>query len=451
MNSKHSLTRGRTAARWRAGAAVMAVAALSLTACSGDNGAATDSDDDSAAPVVEETGPVTIRFSWWGSDTRHETTQKVIELFEEKNPNITVTPDYTDWGGYWDKLATTVAGGDTPDVMTQEERYLSDYAARGVLADMNDLPIATDKIDSTVLESGQIDGGLYGVATGVNAYSIVADPAIFEEAGVEMPDDTTWTWEDFVDIANEISANTPDGTYGVQDFGGNEAGFSIYARQHGESLYDADGKLGYSEQTLTDWNQMMLDIIDGGGEPDAARSVEIAEGGPEQSLLGTNKGAMGFWWSNQLSAISAAAGRDLVLLRAPGESEAERTGMYFKPAMYYSVSKTTEHPAAAAKFVDFLLNDPEAGALILSDRGLPANTDVREAVAGDLAPADQQAADFLASLSDDIVDGPAVPPEGAADIPEITSRINTELIFERMSAADAAKQFTQEAAAAIGQ
>ncbi|MCB7135329.1 extracellular solute-binding protein [Cellulosimicrobium marinum] len=429
-------------------AALLAAGTLALTACNGDGGAAGDGggDDDASA----DSGPVEIRFSWWGSDTRHETTQAVIDLFEDKNPDITVVPDFTDWGGYWDKLATTVAGGDTPDVITQEERYLADYAARGVLADLDEIGVDTSMIDESVLESGTTQDGLYGVATGVNAYSIVADPAIFEEAGVPMPDDSTWTWEDFVEIANEISANTPDDVYGVQEFGGNEAGFNIFARQHGQSLYSPDGGVGYDDALLAEWNQITMDLIEGGGQPDPARSVEIAEGGPEQSLLGTNKGAMGFWWSNQLPAISSAAGRELQLLRVPGESEAERTGMYFKPAMYYSVSKTSEHPEAAAAFVDFLLNDPEAGALILADRGLPSNTDVREAIQDDLDPADQQSADFLAGLESEIVDGPPVPPEGAAEVPEITTRINTELIFGRLSPADAATQYTSEVTAAIG-
>ncbi|MBD5785425.1 extracellular solute-binding protein [Cellulosimicrobium terreum] len=433
---------------WRLGA-LLAVGTLALSACNGDNGAAPGTGDDDTASTADS-GPVEIRFSWWGSDTRHETTQQVIDLFEEKNPDITVVPDFTDWGGYWDKLSVSVAGGDTPDVITQEERYLSDYASRGVLADLEEAGVDTGAIDPSILESGTTDGGLYGVATGVNAYAIVADPAIFEQAGVEMPDDTTWTWEDFVDIANEISANTPDGTYGIQEFGGNEAGFSTFARQHGQSLYGPDGGVGYDDALLAEWNQLTMDIIDGGGQPDPAKSIEIAEGGPEQSLLGTGTGAMGFWWSNQLPAISSAAGHELTLLRVPGESEFDRTGMFFKPAMYYSISKTSEHPEAAAKLVDFLLNDPEAGKLILADRGLPANLDVREAIAGDLDPADQQSADFLAGLQSEIVDGPAVPPAGAAEVPEITTRVNTELIFGRLSPADAASQFTSEVEAAIG-
>ena len=62
---------------------------------------------------------------------------------------------------------------------------------------------------------------------------------------------------------------------------------------------------------------------------------------------------------------------------------------------------------------------------------------------------DQQAADFLADLEDEIVDGPAVPPVGAGQVAEITRRINQEVLFGRMTPEDAAKQFTLEVESAI--
>ncbi|KQY46873.1 ABC transporter substrate-binding protein [Cellulomonas sp. Root137] len=426
-------------------AAVLAVAALALTACAGS------SDEPAATPTSSgPPEPVEIRFSWWGSDTRHELTQQVLDKFTEKYPHITVVPDYTDWNSYFDKLGTAVAGGDAPDVITQEERFLNEYASRGVLADLNELGLDTSKIDEGVLQSGTIDDALYGVATGVNAYAIVADPTAFEAAGVELPDDKTWTWDDYVEIADQISAATGKAVFGAQDYGFNEPGFSIYARQRGESLYTEDGKLGYEDKTIAEWWQHSLDLQEGGGQPDAATTVEVDAGGPELSLVATGKGAMAWFWTNQLTAITNASGKELKLLRVPGESEEERTGMYFKPAMFYSVSAKSEHPEESALLIDFLLNDPIAGEIILSDRGLPANTDVRAAVEDKFSATDKQAAEFLAGLEGEIVDGPAVPPVGAGQVAEITRRINQEVLFGRMTPADAAKQYRLEVESAIG-
>lgn len=422
--------------------ALTAAGALALTACSGDSGAL-PSDDDGGGD-----GDVEIRFAWWGSDDRHKTTQQIIDLFEEKNPGITVVPDYTDWDGYWDKLATATAGGDTPDVITQEERYLSDYASRGVIGEMTG--VDTSEISEDILSTGEVDGKLVGIPTGVNAYAMVADPQIFADAGVEMPDDTTWTWDEYVDIAGKIAKGAGDGVWGAQDYGFNEAGLNVLARQKGETLYTDDGTLGVSKETVAEFFQTSLDLMANGGQPDASRSVEYQNAGPEGSLLGTNAGAMGVWWSNQLGALSDASGHDLELLRLPGESEFERTGMYFKPAMYYSISAKTEHPEESAKLVDFLLNDPEVAKLQLTDRGLPANLAVREAILPELTAADQKVADFMADLEPDIVDNPAVPPNGANEIQDIMIRINTEVLFERMTPDEAADAFLQDVGAAIG-
>src|SRR5690625_6479221 len=129
-------------------AAVVMAGSLALAACgqgedpaasdAGDDPAETEDADDDADADAGDGEQATIRFSWWGSDTRHQMNQDLIEAFEDEHPNITVTPDYTDWGGYWDKLATQTAGGDTPDVLMQEERYLREYADRGVLANRSE-------------------------------------------------------------------------------------------------------------------------------------------------------------------------------------------------------------------------------------------------------------------------------------------------------------------------
>lgn len=432
--------RGRRGAALAAGAAA---AALILSACGGDSGVGGTND------VEAQDCPCEIRFAWWGSDARHAATQEIIDAFEAENPDITVVPDFTDWSGYWNKLSTTVAAGDTPDVMTQEERYVSDYATRGVLADLSGLDIDTTKIDPSILAGGQIDGTQYALPTGVNAYAIVANPAVFEEAGVEIPDDTSWTWEDYINAANQVSEGTGDGVWGAQDYGFNEAGLNILARQKGESLWTPEGEIGVSEETVAEFFQVSLDLMAGGGQPDAPRTVEYQHAGPEGSLIGTNAGGLASFWSNQLGALSEASGEEIQLLRYPGESEFERTGMYYKPAMFYSVSASTEYPDAAAKFVDFLLNSEEAAKINLTDRGLPANTELRDVIADDLTDADQQMADFMADLGDEIVDASPVPPNGSAEMQGIMERINTEVVFERITPEEAATMFMAEVNAAI--
>src|SRR5665647_2067203 len=95
-------------------AAVSLVAALGLAACGTQNPPSASS---TGAGGTTDTGPtlssgdVTLRVNWWGGDARVEGTNQAIEAFQAKYPNIHVTGELSDWNGYWDKLATSVAGG----------------------------------------------------------------------------------------------------------------------------------------------------------------------------------------------------------------------------------------------------------------------------------------------------------------------------------------------------
>ena len=419
-------------------AATATALALAVTACGGGG---SESED----------GVVELRYSWWGSDDRHSTLQQVIDIFQAQNPDIKIVPDYTDWGSYWDKLATATAADDAPDIMMQEERYLREYGDRGALADLSELEnLDLSKIDPLVAESGDLDGATYGIASGVNAYTILANPEAFEAAGVEMPDDSTWTWEDYIELSAEITEASGGDIVGTQSMAYNESGFQIFARQHGENLYAEDGSLGFSEETLTAWFEMTQELLDNGGQPGAAQSVEIEAGGPDQSVLSTGSGAMAHFWTNQLGGITESSGSEIELLRYPGESTGERTGMYFKPAMFYSISAGSEHPEEAAKFVDFMLNSNDAAELIMSDLGLPANVDVRGHILSSLAPADERSAIFLSEVEGDIVDGNPPPPIGAGQVVEITKRITDSMAFGDLTPQEAAAQWISEVEAAIG-
>jgi multiple sugar transport system substrate-binding protein len=86
---------------------------------------------------------------------------------------------------------------------------------------------------------------------------------------------------------------------------------------------------------------------------------------------------------------------------------------------------------------------------VLSDLGLPANATVREAIADKLTPNEQIAADFIADLQDEVVDAPPSMPVGAGEVATIIKRINEEVLFKRMTPAQAAEQFRTEVEAVI--
>ncbi|WP_104110889.1 ABC transporter substrate-binding protein [Arthrobacter sp. BF1] len=410
----------------------LTAAALLLTGCGA-----------TSSPEKEGTAadPVTIRFAWWGNDARAKATFDVIKAFEAENPGIKVKGENTEFSSYWDKMATQVAGGDTPDVLAMSGSYPSEYSSRGVLLDLDTLkdPIDTSKFAPGTVELGQIDGKQYTITAGVNSMSMVLDPAVFKAAGVELPDDETWTWDEYQDIATKITENSPKGTFGTTPMA-NDSFFAVWARQGGEPLYADDGKqLGISEARVTEWLQMNLDLQKSGASPGASQVVEDVSAQPEQTLIGQGKQGMKVSWSNQMNSYS---GNELLMVKMPGETPTG--GAWLRSSMEYGISAKSENTAAAAKFVSFLVNSEEAGKLIKSDRGMPANVDVRATVLPLLKDNQKKEAAYLDRIAEMKLTPPLPFPAGSSATMEVLNRNMTDVLFEKTTPAEAAKKFIDE-------
>src|SRR5690606_40845689 len=96
-----------------------------------------------------------IRFTFWGPAFYQEFTGEMVDAFTEAHPEIQVSLEPSEWGGYWDRLATQVAANDEPDVINMDGKYLAEYAGRGMLADLEQLPIDLDR-KSTRLNSSHV-------------------------------------------------------------------------------------------------------------------------------------------------------------------------------------------------------------------------------------------------------------------------------------------------------
>ena len=418
--------------------AAAAAAVLALSACGG--GASPQSAD----------GTVELRFSWWGSDKRAQLTQAAIAAFEAENPKIKIKPEYGDWSGYWDKLATQVAANDAPDIIQMDEKYITEYSTRGALLDLSKYGIDTSKLDEAALNAGKSEDGLTGIAAGINAATIVANPAVFQAAGVPLPDDKTWTWEDFGRIAAEVTAKSPKGTYGSAAYGTDEASLGVWLRQNGKSLYTSDGKLGFEPADIAEWWEFLKKLSDDKAVPSASEVVEAEAAPLDQSGLATGKNGLAFWWSNQLPALEKAAGSDLQILRFPSKTgKAADTQLWYKASQFWSASSRTKHPEETAKFIDFLANNEKAGEALLADRGVYPNSDVRAAIETKLTPADIKVVKFIDQIKGELGEAPAPPPKGAGAIQEIVKRYTSEVLFNRLSTDEAGKKAHSEMKSAI--
>jgi multiple sugar transport system substrate-binding protein len=410
-----------------------------LTACSGSAPAETGGYDPS-----EE---VELHIAWWGNDERSAIMAEAIDLFEEEYPNITVVeepvgaPD-----DLFNRLATDFASGTAPDVFALGGAKPQEYGAAGALLDLSTVSeqLDTSKYEDFTLTNATVDDTLYGLPTGGNAIGVLINATIFEQAGVPVPEDD-WTWEDLVDTANEISAKVP-GVVGldlrIQDILG-----TYVAQYNDDGIYDWDGELATDAKTIEQWYELEQELLAGGGLPDPSVIVEHWNVTPDLSLFGTGKAAISFAYNNQIASYAGGTGGADVQIIAPPSSTGV-SGVAVLPSQFWAIASETEHPEASALLVDWLLNQPEPAKIILANRGLPFNPDTLAVVKPLLAPADAQSAEYLEKVLEFGVVAPPQP-AGGAILNELSQRIESDILFDKVSVADGAKQWIAELETAL--
>lgn len=84
--------------------AMAAVLAVSMSACTGMPGAADEPETSGSATGTSGDEQITLRFSWWGDNLRHEATLAAIEKYQELHPNVKIEGEYGGYTGFYEKL-----------------------------------------------------------------------------------------------------------------------------------------------------------------------------------------------------------------------------------------------------------------------------------------------------------------------------------------------------------
>jgi pectin-derived oligosaccharide transport system substrate-binding protein len=388
-----------------------------------------------------EGGETNLALAWWGNPTRNKNTEAMMAAYMAANPNVQISGPPGEFSSYWDKLATQTAGGQAPDIIQMDMNYISEYGSRGALLDLGS--VDTSKFVEGTVDSGKINDKLVGVNAGINSAIILSNPQLFEKAKMDLPDDKTWTWDQMIEVGAEVAskAGVP---FGVAQLLNSDAMFGTFVRQNGKELFKPDG-LGFDVAEAQAWYDLLLKGVKAKAFGTPEQMTEELAKPLDQSSIAVGTAAMYGSNSNQLQAMSEAAGEPRKMLRGPSlAGKATERKTWYKASMLWSASAKTKNPEAVIAWINWFANDQAAAGIDLAERGIPPNAEILAAVKSKFSPEQQVVAKYIDDIKTEVGPTPIAPPPGGGTIAELLSRHGTDVIFGRTSSAEGAQKFVDE-------
>ncbi|GIF14341.1 ABC transporter substrate-binding protein [Actinoplanes teichomyceticus] len=414
-------------------AAVIAMPLALLGACGGDDGSGSD-------------GKTELTFFWWGGEARAKLTEQALALYKQKHPDVTFKTTWQANQGYFDKLATLTAGDGAPDIFQIDDNYLAEYATRNVTEDLTRYKdsgkLDVSRFPESLWKYGVVGDKLAGMAMGENTQGLVFNKTKLAAARQEPPR-TGMSWEELISWAQRAGAATK--VAGTMDPSADYKALWVWLRQNGKEFYTGN-QLGFAKEDVQKWFELWKGARDAKATPPADVIHEGNATDITKQLVVTGKALTSWVWANQMPDIQKNTKDELGVVAYPGDPSAQ----WARASMYLSVYRGSKHKDVAVDVLNFLANDPEAGKVLGTDRGLPSNLDIRKQVAASVTDPAMKAS---IALEDELVKkfgaSPSVPPKGHATVKTELVKAAEAAQFGTATPAQAAEQFVTAAQAAI--
>jgi multiple sugar transport system substrate-binding protein len=416
---------------------VAVLVVIGLTAC------ATVTDE----PATED-GPVELSVFWWGADRRAELTQQALDVYAARHPGVTFKVTWQGNSGYYDRLSSEAAGGNAPDLFQIDDNYLTEYAERNVVLDLSPY-VDSGELDlsgfpSSLVQYGQIGGRTVAVAAAANTPGMVYNKTLLAELGVDEPT-IGMTYEELIDWAADITALTDGEVAGTMDPSGDYKALWLWLRTQDMELYRGR-QLGFSVRDLTAWFELWAQARAANATPSADLVKAANSGDVTQQLVATGDAATSFMWSNQLAELQKHTTDDLGVVAYPGDPK----GQWARASMYWAGFRGTRHPDVVVDVIDFLVNDPQAGRILGTERGLSSNLNVRQTVQSTLADEKMKASvAFEQEMAGLFGSAPVPPPRGHTKIRALLIGAAESVQAGQATPLQAAEQFVTQANATL--
>ena len=346
----------------------------------------------------KDEGPATLRFSWWGGESRHKATLASIAAFQAKNPNVKIEAEYMGWEGYFDKLVTQVAGGSAADIIQSDYKFFPQLVAQGgVYMDLGKVKglVDTSGFEPEFLKKWCIyDGKLLGLPTGLNSQTAIINTTLMNKEGIAWQ--RSWTWDMILEEGKKLHAKNPAYYFLVQ--GPENLVYQVlmpYLMQMtGTNLIQDAYTISFTKDDLAKGLGYIKTLLDAGALLPLDQSAMFGVNIPENPKWVNAQAAMYLNFTTHVVTAKAAA-KDQVIKtqRLPMMNGAKQSGILVTPAQLISLNEKTKYPKAAAQFVDFFFNNHDSVVVLKMERSVPAVAKAREMLSaeglmdGDLAEA----------------------------------------------------------------
>ena len=166
-----------------------------------------------AAPAQITRATTTLRVVINGTLSPNNTKQATE--FQKMHPGVKIEfipIQAADWDGFFVKILTMIAGGQTPDMAYIATEGVQQFAAKGLSYPLDDY-VKRDKsalmeyfadVHPTLVEAMMYNGNIYQLPLEFNAVDMYYDPVLLAQAGFSRPADN-WTRDDFYKIAKALT------------------------------------------------------------------------------------------------------------------------------------------------------------------------------------------------------------------------------------------------------
>ena len=434
--------------------AAMTVTSLAACGSSSDSNAKAEAAGDNSSSTVQSNGgssdASSLVMAWWGNQTRNERTQTILDMYSEENPGVTIDGQFSEFNDYWNKLATAAAGHSMPDIVQMDYKYLQQYVNNNLLVDLTpyieDGTIDVGNCNQDVLNSAQVNGGLYALCNGINAPALLYNKTLLDENGITVKDNLTM--DEFVTLSREIEEKT--GYKTNLCYNQNEQFLEYFLRADDIVLYQ-DGKMGGdSADSYVKFFKLYEDGIKDGWVVDPSVFAERTIGSVEQDPLvyGSSPATMSwcsFSYSNQLTAIKNAAPEGVEIGITTWPSGNPQKSDYLKPSQFFAISTDSVNPKEAAKLLNYITNSVDCNNVLLAERGIPLSSSVAETIAPNLDENSQEVIDFIYNVVDpnsSQVNPPSA--DGSSEVNDLINKLEEQVCYGQMSAEEAGAQLFEQ-------